>query len=98
LAIDESIRDRIDEISIGDQIHIKGWLSHYKNPAGYERGTSTTRTDRGNGACETIMVNEVYIMSHMNSTWRQLMWLSLGLLTLTLFIYFKAPFEPHNYH
>ncbi len=98
LSVDEAVRDRIDEISIGDQIHIKGWLSHYKNPAGYERGTSTTRTDKGNGACETIMVNEVYIMSHMNSTWRQLMWLSLGLLILTLFIYFKAPIEPHKYH
>jgi len=98
LAIDETVRDRIDEISIGDQIHIKGWLSHYKNPAGYERGTSTTRTDTGNGACETILVNEIYIIAHMQGIWRLLMWLSLGLLIMTLFIYFKAPYEPHKYH
>lgn len=96
LAIDESIRDRIDEISIGDQILIKGWLAHYKNPAGYERGTSITRSDTGDGACETIMVNEVHIISQMNSFWRRLMWLSFGLLVLTLYIYFKAPYEPHK--
>lgn len=98
LAIDEAIRDRIDEINIGDQIHIKGWLSHYKNPAGFERGTSTTRTDSGNGACETILVNEINIIAHMQNIWRQLMWLALGLLCLTLYIYFKSPFEPHKHH
>ena len=98
LAIDESVRDRIDEIEIGDQIHIKGWLSHYKDPGGYERGTSITRTDTGNGACETILVNEINILTHMENIWRQLMWISLGLLTLTLSIYLKAPYEPHKRH
>jgi len=94
LAIDESTRDQIDEINIGDQIHIKGWLSHYKSPGGYERGTCTTRTDTGNGACETILASEINVIAPMQSIWRKLMWFSLGLLLLTLFIYFKSPYEP----
>ena len=98
LAIDETVRNRIDDISIGDQIYIKGWLSHYKNPAGYERGTSTNRTDTGDGACETIWVDDIRILAHMQNIWRQLMWFSLGLLILTLYIYFKAPYEPHKHH
>ncbi len=97
LAIDDSIRKQIDDIKIGDQIHIKGWLSHYKNPAGYERGTSITRTDSGDGACETILVNEINIMAHLNNVWRKLLWFSLSCLILTLFIYFKSPFEPHKH-
>ncbi len=96
ISINEDIRATIDEIKIGDQIYIKGWLSHYTNPVGYERRTSITRTDTGNGACETILVSEINILSQMQSVWRQLMWLSLGLLILTLFVYFKAPYEPHK--
>ena len=62
LALDENIREQIDEVKIGDQIRIKGWLSHYINPVGSERGTSIVRTDTGNGACETIFVNEIELL------------------------------------
>ncbi len=96
LAIKEEVRDTIKDIKIGDQIKITGWLSHYKNPLGYERGTSITRTDRGDGACETILVDDISILQPMNSVWRKLMWLSLGLFILSLFIYLKAPFAPYK--
>ena len=50
------IRDRVAEIRIGDQIRIKGSLSRYGAVGGGGmRGTSTTRDDTGDGACETIL-------------------------------------------
>ena len=53
----EHIRDRVTGIRIGDQIRVRGWLSSYTGPAG-TRGTSTTRRDTGDGACETIYVDQ----------------------------------------
>ena len=96
LAIDEWVRDTIDEIRIGDQIHLKGWLAHYQNPMGFERGTSITRHDTGDGACETILVDQIEILSNMTNLWRKLMWLAVSLLVLTLYVYIKAPYEPHK--
>lgn len=96
LAVDEQIRDAIDDIKIGDQIKIKGWLSHYVGPTGFERGTSITRTDTGNGACETIFVNNIEIMSSTNSIWRSLMSFSFGALLISLWLFYKAPYQPHS--
>lgn len=96
LAIDDAIRDTIDEIKIGDQINLKGWLAHYINPLGYERGTSIVRTDTGNGACETIFVNEINIIKPMKSIWRTLMPIALMVLLFSLYLYFKSPYEPHK--
>ncbi len=96
LAIDDAVRDTISEIKIGDQINLKGWLAHYKNPIGYERGSSTVRTDTGNGACETIFVNQISILQPMKSIWRSLMPFSFGALLISLFFYFKAPYRPHK--
>ncbi len=95
LATDESIREIINEIKIGDQIYLRGTLADYKTTQ-FERLTSTVRTDTGNGACETVLVDEIKILSSMKSVWRMLMWLSLGFLLLTLFIYLKSPYEPHK--
>lgn len=96
LAVDEQIRDAIDDIKIGDQIKIKGWLSHYVGPTGFERGTSMTRTDTGNGACETIFVNNIEIMSSTNSIWRSLMSFSFGALLISLWLFYKTPYQPHS--
>jgi hypothetical protein len=43
----------------GDHIRLKGVLAKYANKdSGFNRGTSITREDTGNGACETIYLNE----------------------------------------
>ena len=97
LALDDDIRDQIDDIKIGDQIHIKGWLSHYVNPLGYERGTSITRTDTGNGACETIFVNEINIIKSMSSQWRYLIWLSLLSLCFALWTIYHTPVDAKQF-
>lgn len=67
---DGYLRDRIEAVRIGDQIHLKGWLASYSNADGFNRGTSTTRTDTGNGACETIYVTSFEILSSMANAWR----------------------------
>ncbi|MFC3194738.1 hypothetical protein ACFODZ_10860 [Marinicella sediminis] len=96
LAADEFVRDTIKDIQIGDQITLSGWLANYQNPTGYERATSTTRTDTGNGACETIFVNDISIVRPMNSFWRQLMMFSLGAFLISTFLYFTSPYVPNK--
>lgn len=93
ISADPFIRDQVSKVRIGDQVRIRGWLSRYQYPDGGVRGTSTTRTDSGNGACETIYVNDFQIVSSMKNGWRTLVWLSLALLITTLVIHFRAPFK-----
>jgi hypothetical protein len=96
LATDEAVRDAIRDIRIGDQITLSGWLANYQNPTGFERATSTTRTDKGDGACETLFVNEISIMQPMSSFWRQLLSFSLGAFLISTFVYFTSPYEPRR--
>ena len=93
---DPLIRDQVGDIKIGDQIRIRGWLSAYSNTAhsnkgGGKRGTSTVRTDTGNGACETIFVREFEIIRAANGGWRKLMYLSLVIFLGAQVVYFRSP-------
>lgn len=93
---DPVIREQVSDIKIGDQVHIRGWLSAYSNSAqsgngGGGRGTSTVRTDTGNGACETIYVNEFRIVRATNRGWRKLMYLSLIIFVSAQVVYFRSP-------
>ncbi len=97
LALDDNIRKQIDKVNIGDQIRIKGWLSHYVNPLGSERGTSITRTDTGNGACETIFVNEIELLKPMSSLWKRLMWLSLVTFFIAMWVLYHKPIEASDF-
>lgn len=69
----EEVATIVNSLSIGDQVHVKGYLSDYQtfNYAGdlvSERGTSTTRKDEGNGACETIYVTDIELLQ-TNDSW-----------------------------
>ncbi|MFP6837265.1 MAG: hypothetical protein VB948_14300, partial [Pseudomonadales bacterium] len=74
---DGYLRDLIDNVQIGDQIRLQGWLASYGNDDGFHRGTSTTRTDEGNGACETIYVTDFDILSSMANGWRSVFRIAL---------------------
>jgi hypothetical protein len=68
----------------GDQVRFKGWLVSYGiKDSPYRRMSSTTRRDRGNGACETVFVNEFEILRAANPEWRALHKLSLVLMVLS---------------
>ena len=94
---EKHIRKKLRSIRVGDQVRIVGWLSSYKNmDNGGTRGTSTTRDDQGNGACETVYVNEISILSHYHGFWRKLMYLFLLVFLISLVIYFKSPHKARN--
>ena len=61
---DEFIRDQVKDINIGDQIRVRGYLASYGSEGGGKRGTSTTRLDTGDGACETLYVEDFDIIPH----------------------------------
>ena len=67
LVDDDDIRQALMRSEPGDHIRLKGMLVEYSNPAnGFRRGTSTTRTDTGNGACETIYVEDFEVIRKAN--------------------------------
>ncbi len=88
---DETIRDQVRDIKIGDQIRVRGYLSSYGTPNAEPRGTSTTRMDKGDGACETIYVERFEIVRAATSYWRISMYVSLFALLVCLFLYFRRP-------
>ena len=67
-----SIRSTIESVEVGDQIHLSGYLAEYSNDDGFHRGSSTVRTDKGNGACETIYLESFAIIQPMDSIWRKM--------------------------
>lgn len=91
----DHIRDKVKKINIGDQIRVRGFLANYGDIDGGKRGTSTTRTDTGDGACETLYVEHFQIVQSATSSWRISMWASLAVLVAALFFHFKRPYRPY---
>ncbi|WP_375214408.1 hypothetical protein [Aquabacterium sp.] len=69
LSDDDYLRERIAAVRVGDQIEFEGYLARYSNDSGFERGTSVTRTDTGNGACETVYVTRFRVLRDSPSVW-----------------------------
>lgn len=90
---DDDVRDRVRDIRIGDQIRVQGYLVSYASPNSGPRGTSTTRTDTGDGACETIYVQRFEIMRAATSYWRVSMYASLLALLAAIVFFFRRPFQ-----
>ena len=91
---DEWIRKQVKDIAIGDQIRVRGYLASYGSGGG-RRGTSTTRLDTGDGACETIYVQEFDILEPATSPWRVSMYGSLAFLLGALVLHFRKPYRPY---
>jgi hypothetical protein len=95
LSADERIRARIGDVHIGDQIHVRGLLARYASPGG-TRGTSTTRDDEGNGACETILVEDFEVVEHAHNPWRLVLYGALAALAVGLVVHFRMPYRPYG--
>ncbi len=93
---DDYIRNQVKDIRIGDQIRVSGYLASYGSENGGKRGTSTTRLDTGDGACETLFVERFRIVRAATSYWRMSMYGSLGAFLLGLFIHFRQPYRPYQ--
>jgi hypothetical protein len=71
LCADDRLSRRILGVRPGDQVYFKGYLVNYSQPANqFFRGSSTVRDDTGNGACETVYVNEFKVLKRANPVWR----------------------------
>ena len=95
LADRPSIVAKLRDVHIGDQVRIRGRLSQYAHNHGFAfmRGTSLTRDDTGNGACETIYVQEVEVLRTGGGPWRWLMWPAIGLIVAGVVLWLRAPFR-----
>jgi len=95
LADRRAIVARLRDVRIGDQVRIRGWLSEYAHNHGFAfvRGTSLTRDDTGNGACETIYVQEVNVLRAGGGVWRWLVWSAIGLIVVGVIVWLRAPFR-----
>jgi len=93
---DEFIRDQVRDINVGDQIRVRGYLSSYGNEGGGKRGTSTTRLDTGDGACETLYVEQFDIVQPAVSFWRSSMYLALIVFLVAAFVHFRRPYRPYS--
>lgn len=92
---DDFIRDQVKGIRVGDQIRVRGYLASYSNEGGGKRGTSTTRLDTGDGACETLYVRRFDIVQPAVSNWRISMGVSLAVFLLATFVHFRRPYRPY---
>jgi hypothetical protein len=95
LADQRGVLRNLKEVRVGDQIYFRGYLAEYSHAGGFHRGTSTTRTDTGNGACETVYTEDFRILQRGPRHWLWLRWgATLALLTCVV-AWFALP---HDYH
>lgn len=88
-----SLAKALRAVRVGDQIHLKGRLAEYAHHQGFafHRGTSTVRDDTGNGACETIFVDQFEMIRAGGGVWRTLIWLNLFGLFIGIVLWLKQP-------
>jgi hypothetical protein len=96
LVDDATVKKALMSAETGDYIHLKGMLVSYRNPGnGFSRGTSTVRTDTGNGACETVYLRKFEVINKANSGMRSLYQLAKWFAMLAMigygFAFFNAP-------
>lgn len=96
LSDNSQINQRLRSVHVGDQIHLKGYLASYsRKNSNFNRGTSTTRTDQGDGACETIYLTDFKILKKANISWWRIYKFSKLLVgaffILLIFLRFKSP-------
>jgi hypothetical protein len=93
-----AIAKKLRSVRVGDQIRFRGYLaeySHNHNGQPFHRGTSIVRTDTGNGACETVYVQDIEIARRGGGPWRALAWVAWALLGIGCIAWFRMPLANH---
>jgi hypothetical protein len=95
LTDDPAISRVLKGARVGDQVHFRGYLAEYTHDHGFHffRGTSVTRTDQGNGACETVFATDAEILRRGNTGWRISLWLSACAFAAALVAWIALPFR-----
>lgn len=83
---DPGIRDKIAQVRIGDQIHMKGLLVDYQMDdwEGFWRRSSTVRTDSG---CEVIFVEDLEVLERGTPVWYTAYSFGKGLIVVLPILY-----------
>ncbi len=83
---------------VGDQVHVRGYLAEYSHDQGlhFFRGTSTTRTDQGNGACETVYATDAEILRAGNGGWRIAFWVAVAVFVIGIAAWLMAPIRARD--
>ena len=89
-----SIVKKLKKARVGDQVHFTGYLSEYSHD-NFFRGTSVVRTDTGNGACETVYVEDFSIIKSGPRHWLIVRRLALIAFVLSIVAWFCAPDRYH---
>lgn len=78
----DALRAALDDIRVGDQIHVRGALVDYQldDWRDFWRRSSRVRTDGGNGACEVLYFEELEVLVPGTPIWYGLFGASLWLL------------------
>jgi hypothetical protein len=95
LTADPSVSSRIAHLRVGDQVRLRGQLVEYTHHHGFEfhRGTSVSRDDTGNGACETVFVRDLQLLRASSRLDRNLMRAGLLALMAGLAGWFLRPYR-----
>lgn len=93
-----AVANALRSVRIGDQVRFSGYLAEYSHNHGiaFQRGTSTVRTDTGNGACETVWVDDFEILQRGGGPWPMLSKLAWAMLAVGLVAWFMAPVRPSS--
>lgn len=83
----------IKHIRTGDQVRFRGYLAEYSHFHGqpFARGTSTVRTDTGNGACETVFLEDITILKSHAPGWRMAHWLAWAMWVMGILAWWRRP-------
>lgn len=95
LTDDPTIARTLKTVRVGDQVHFRGYLAEYSHEHGihFVRGTSTKRTDTGNGACETVYATDAEILREANRGWRIVFKVGVAALVAALLAWLALPFR-----
>lgn len=92
----DTVAKILNQIEIGDQIHLSGNLVNYSIDHSAPRNTSTVRTDTGNGACEIVYVKTAEIIDSHNRVFARLQLVG-NILTIAGFLLMIAGFFTARY-
>lgn len=91
---DPAIARQLRAVRVGDQVRFRGFLAEYAHQHGgqpFRRGTSTVRTDTGNGACETVYVQDIELLRRGGGPWHALVWVAWALIAGGVIAWFRRP-------
>jgi len=92
IVADSEIYKTLSQVRVGDQVHFKGYLSNYKIEKDgeiiFSRGTSLTRDDTGNGACETVYLKSFEVIKKNHPLIYYLYWVFWIIFIICFILFF----------